>query len=1187
MSDEKKQNQNGAGEVPVPREGFDPAKLEQEILKFWEENRIFEKTLEKTKDGKPFTFYDGPPFATGLPHYGHILASTVKDLIPRYQTMRGRFVRRRWGWDCHGLPIEEIVERHLGISGKKQIEELGIGKFNAICREKVLEFADEWGKMVRRVARWVDFDHSYKTMDRDYMESVWWAFKQIYDKGLVYEGRKVLMYCPRCETPLSNFEVAMDNSYKDVEEETVTAKFKIKDSSPRRGEEDSHSDANQEGLSFKNTYLLAWTTTPWTLPGNVALAVGENIDYAKVKILRGEHAGETYVTAFNRLADTLKDSGVVSLGQRLDGDDVRATLEIGKISGRELVGLEYEPLFEVPAMKSEKSYKVYPADFVTTEDGTGIVHAAVVYGEDDYNLGIAVGLPVVPMLDSKGLFDEKAPEFLRGQYFKKADALIIKNLEERETGSLVFKKEKHMHSYPHCWRCGTALYYNAIPAWFVNVQKIKKGLLKSNNKTINWYPAHLKQGRYAKSVEQAPDWNISRNRYWGNPIPVWKCENAAEKNCPPIVVGSIKELGLSSNTFYFSRHGEARVNVIGINSCWPEKEVYDLTEAGVKHAENLAKTLKKKGGVDMVFASDLLRTKHTAEIVGKALGVPVVTDERLREYNLGIYNGKSAGSFNKDFPEADRWTQAPEGGENWKQIQDRMVSFIKETDKRYQNKKILVISHGDPLWLIQQYYGSEREYPTYADPFEVSVGIDDLHRPGIDDVVLKCPHCGGAARRIKEIFDSWTEAGSMPFAEYHYPFDNKEVFESRLPAQFVAEYVAQTRAWFYNMHIISQILFDEAPFENAVTTGNILAEDGSKMSKSKKNYPDPWVVIEKYGVDALRLYLMGSPVMAGDDMNFTVRDLEIGYRRVIMILLNVHNYYETYAAQADFKPKPGGLTDAGKNPLDQWIWARTQELVNEATAALDGYDTVRYVRGIENYVDDLSTWYLRRSRGRKDEKFFYTLRHALLVTSKIIAPVMPYLAEKIYRDLNLRAEVPSVHLADWPHFAEAASRGKPEEKILEEMKLIREAASAGLALRKAVNIPIRQPLAALKIKNQKWKLPEELLTILCDEVNVKDIVFDAKFANEFELDTAMTPELKLEGLVRGLERAVQELRKKNGLAVGETAELLWNTEEADMKQAIVLVNREKTYLKNVREDAVADEAVTVDGKQIKLTLRRI
>ena len=1156
---------------------FKSDEAEKLVLEFWEKNNIFEKTLDKTKDGKSFTFYDGPPFATGLPHYGHILASTIKDVIPRYQTMKGRFVRRRWGWDCHGLPIEEIVERSLGISGKKQIEEIGIGKFNAICREKVLGFADEWAKMVRRLARWVDFDSSYKTMDRDYMESVWWAFKQVYDKGLVYEGRKVLMYCPRCETPVSNFEVAMDNSYKDVTEETATVKFKVK--------------AGQKIGDWavpENTYILAWTTTPWTLPGNVALAAGNDIDY--VVFYKKENKNIFYITS---LAFYKKISGGNTEPGDLDPDSIIKDDIVKGLKGIDLINLEYEPLFDVPAMKNERSYKVYAADFVSTEEGTGIVHIAPAYGEDDYNLGIREGLPVVPMLDSKGLFNDKAPEFLRGQYFKKANALVFTDLENRSSGSLIFKKESHTHSYPHCWRCGTPLYYNAIPAWFINIQKIKGDLVKSNDKEINWFPEYLKHGRYEKSVEAAPDWNISRNRYWGNPIPVWRCDNEI---CPPIVVGSIKELGLSTNTFYFSRHGEARQNVLGINSCYPERDVYDLTEAGVSRAKDLVEKLKSLGGVDIILASDLLRTKRTAEIVGEALGIPVEFDDRLREYNVGIYNNRPLNDFGDAISEEDRWTKASEGGETITQVQERALSFIKETDTKYKNKKILVVSHGHPLWVVQRYYGSELPYPKYADLFKIDIGITDLHRPGIDNIVLKCPKCGRDAHRIKEIFDSWVEAGSMPFAEYHYPFDQKETFESRLPAQFVAEYIAQTRAWFYVMHVMSLTLFGKAPFENVVTTGTILAEDGSKMSKSKGNYPDPWGVIEKYGVDALRFYLMNSIVMQADNFNFSVKDLEVIQRRVVAILWNVYKYFETYANEATWK----SVNTVSTEPtlLDRWIIARTKELVSGVTNDLDGYDTVHATRTIMEYVDDLSTWYLRRSRGRKDGAFFETLYKVLKTVSQVIAPFMPYLGEIIYLNLGQFGNViESVHLTDWP----VAKELNAEEKdLLRDMASIREAASVGQAARKSLNIPVRQPLPRLAFLTKEEMTPSvELMKVLLDELNVKkfDSVLSSDKSDDVKvfpgtvrilnlyLDTVMSEDLILEGLVRGLERAIQGLRKKQGLKVGEMATLIYATDDVDLKKAMGLFNREKTYVSKVEEGAATEEFM-LDGKKISLALNK-
>ncbi|OGE84017.1 MAG: hypothetical protein A3B10_04110 [Candidatus Doudnabacteria bacterium RIFCSPLOWO2_01_FULL_44_21] len=1122
-------------------------KLEEEILKFWEDNQIFEKSLEQTKQGKPYTFYDGPPFATGTPHYGHILASTIKDLIPRYQTMKGRFVRRRWGWDTHGLPIEEIVERALGISGKKDIEKLGIKKFNETCRQMVLQYVAEWRKMVRRIGRWIDFDNSYKTMDRDYMESVWWGFKQIYDKGLVYEGRKVLLYCPRCETPLSNFEVAMDNSYQDVTEEAITVKFKIQNS------------------KFKDTYLLAWTTTPWTLPGNVALAVGKDIDYVKVK--KGD---EFYIVAKNRLAFVFASEAKQSNAEKKEIASSQAPRNdiIEEFKGSQVIGLEYEPLFEVPAVKGNKSFRVYPADFVTTEEGTGIVHTAVVYGEEDYELGQKVGLPIVPLLDEKGKFNDQSPKLLKGIYFKDAEKIIKKDLESR---GLIFEKKQHQHSYPHCWRCGTMLFYNAIPAWFINIQKIKKGLIKSNEEEINWYPEHLKHGRYEKSVEAAPDWNISRNRYWGNPIPVWKCEKCSKNT----VVGSIKELGLSRNTFYFSRHGESEKNVKEIVSTQIKYDKFDLTKEGVERAERLA-TEAKKRKIDLIFTSDFLRTKQTAEIVGKQLGVEVVVDERLREINVGEFEGKTETEYQQQFAlKYDRWTQSPKGGENWNQVQKRMVEVVEEINQHFEGKNILIIGHADPLWLLQQYYGSERPYPAYAQVYELDVSIIDLHRPYIDEVVLKCAHCGGKSHRISEIFDSWVEAGSMPFAEYHYPFDQKETFESRFPAQFVSEYVPQTRAWFYVMHVIGYNLFGKAPFENVLTSGSILAEDGQKMSKSKNNFPDPSNVLDNYGVDALRFYLMNSVVMLADDMNFSEKNLAVTYRKNILILWNVYNYFVTYANEADWEPKSKVKSQKSKVTLDQWIVAKTQELVNQITENLDSYNTVKATRAIEDYINELSTWYLRRSRGRKDDEFFATLRYCLLAVSKVIAPIMPYIAELIYQNLNRKTEILSVHLAAWP---ETKKLTKDDQELLVNMQTVQNLVEQGHSLRKAANIKLRQPLKTFVYHFQR-RLGKVFEEILADELNVKEV----GYGRELKFDQKITAELKKEGLARELERTIQGMRKTKGFKVGQLAVLGYNTNDNELKAAFALIDTKKTYLSQIKEESGGEE-VEIEGKKATIRL---
>lgn len=1097
-------------------EGLDLPKLEEKISLFWEKNRIFEKSLSQTQKGKPFTFYDGPPFATGLPHYGHILASTIKDVVPRYQTMRGRYVRRRWGWDCHGLPIEEIVERKLGISGKKQIEEIGVKKFNETCRSMVLNYVEEWGKMIRRMARWVEFEDSYKTMDADYMESVWWAFKQTYDKNLIYEGRRVLLYCPRCETPVSNFEVAMDNSYKDVNEETVTVKFKI-----------VHDGRTKElGLST-NTFFLAWTTTPWTLPGNVALAVNPDLEYGAY-----EQGGEVLILAVDR-----------AKAYGLENPKV-------KIAGKRLLGIEYQSLYEVAEMKSEKSYRAYGANFVTATDGTGIVHTAVVYGEDDYSLGVQQGLPIVPLLDEKGHFNDKAPELVRGKYLKGAEKEIKEDLEKR---GLLFKREMHLHSYPHCWRCGTALYYNAIPAWFINIQKIKQKLVASNKKEINWFPGHLKRGRYEKSVEAAPDWNISRNRYWGNPVPVWKCEKCDDEEA----IGGLSELsaraGGSKNRYWVMRHGEAESNVFNIIDSGQRKYLH-LTPRGRKQVlASIAKfkkeLAKKKIKLDFIIASDVTRT-HETEMIDASVfvGEKIATDVRLEEIHLGpTLTGYRDAKYGEDFPTyRSRFEKRPEGGESLRDVRTRVWDFLAECERKHKDKNILIVTHEYPAWMlfssgeawserraISEKERLGRDFLGFAEIRRLDFqtvprndsGEADMHRPYIDEITLSCKACQGIMRRTPEIFDSWVEAGSMPFAEYHYPFENKDVFKKHLPAQFVAEYIAQTRAWFYVMHVISFILFGKAPFENVVTTGTILAEDGSKMSKSKNNFPDPWLLINKYGADSLRFYLMNSVVMQADNLNFSEKGVEAVYRKVELLLVNVYKYYATYLPEKEKK----GKKNAKRNALDAWILTRTAEMNESVTKYLDEYDTVKATRAIQDYVDDLSTWYLRRSRKRRDAAFFDTLSESLMTVSKTISPFMPFLAEAIFQSLlKKKASVEksqSVHLTTWPlsrHPLKSAER----KKLLTGMVDVRRLASLGLAKRAEAGIKVRQPLVSMTIG---VKLAKELEQILADEVNVKKIVIDRKIKEDVRLETTITPELREEGVRRDIARMVQELRQKAGL----------------------------------------------------------
>jgi len=939
-------------------------KIEEEVLDFWDKGRIFNKSVEKKASQGDYVFYDGPPFGTGEPHYGHILSSVSKDVVPRYWTMRGFRVERRWGWDCHGLPIENIIEKDLAINGKKEIEKLGIDKFNEACRSRVLEYADIWEKMVRRIARWVEFKSSYKTMDLSYMESVWWAFKELWQKDLIYKGRKVLLYCPRCETPISNFEVAMDNSYQEITEPSVYVKFKVKDIA---NSQIKHKFTNN------NVYILAWTTTPWTLPGNVALAVGENITYALIKI-----KNDYYILASERLK-VVKDKYE----------------KIKEFKGKELVGLEYEPLFDVPALheSGKKVYYVAAADFVTIEDGTGVVHTACVYGEDDYNLGLKLDLPVVPALDEKGYFNETVPQF-KGMYFKEADKKVIEDLEKRD---LLFAKEDYRHPYPFCHRCNTQLFYNAIPAWFLSIGKIRDKLIKQNE-NINWYPAHLKQGRFKQGIEQAPDWNISRNRYFATPMPIWECEKCGARD----VVGSVDEL-------------------------------------------------KEKSG--------------------------------------------------------------------------------------------------------------QKE-------------IKDIHSHFIDGLTWPCK-CSGQMKRVSEVFDCWVESGSMSFAQHHYPFENKEKFESTFPAQFISEYISQTRAWFYVLHVMSVALFNKNSFEHVVTNGIILNEKGEKLSKSKKNYPDPWKVINEYGADALRFYLMSSTIMHAENLFFNERELRDIFRKNIMLIWNVYKFYEMYAEAPTPNPSPApDVTGEGReNVLDKWILARLNQLIEVTTDGMDNYDLPKATRPITEFIDDLSTWHIRRSRDRfkgdnkKDkESALKTTGFILLQLSKIMAPFMPFMAEQLWQKVtgnDFKDKDRSVHLEEWP---KASEQQKADSRVLEKMEVVRKIVELGLAKRDEAGIRVRQPLQKLEIGNLKLGLNEEYVKLIKDEVNIKDVVCGkGKGELEVKLDIKISEELKQEGIKRELVRSINNLRKDAGLTIKDRITICWESKAKEIEKVI------NSFKNDILKETLADD----------------
>ncbi|KKS05011.1 MAG: Isoleucine-tRNA ligase [Candidatus Nomurabacteria bacterium GW2011_GWA2_41_25] len=1175
----------------------DAAFREERVLEFWKENKVFEKSLEKESPKGRYIFYDGPPFATGQIHYGHILGSTVKDVIGRYKTMQGFYVPRKWGWDCHGLPIENIVEKELGIAGHKEIEKYGIDKFVEYARSKVLQYDKDWEKGIERIGRWVDFRGQYKTMDNTFIESVWWALSELNKKNLIYEGIRVLAYCPRCETPIANSEIAMDNSYKDISDISVYVKFELEDE--------------------PGTYLLAWTTTPWTLPGNTAIAINKNIEYVKVKV-----ANETLILAKKTLPNALKDKEYSVLW---------------KIKGEDIVGRKYKPVFPYyknsEVAQNKNIWKVWYADFVTDDQGTGIAHEAPAFGEDDMNLAKQNDIPWIIHVDETGRFKPEVADFAGMQVkpkgiekddHQKADVEIIKYLAKN---NLLFAKEKIIHSYPHCMRCDTPIIYYALPSWFINIEKVKENIIKKAD-SMNWIPAHLKEGRFKNIVENAPDWNISRNRYWASPLPIWKCDRCRNK----VFINSLADLKdktkKSGNKYFAIRHGEADNIILDIaTSNQLKDDKYHLTEKGRKEVLASAQALKDKK-IDIVFASPLIRTKETAEIVAKIIGfsaTDIIYDDRLREVNTGDFHNKRSGDYHAYFSSTEeKFTKHPPHGENLTELKYRVMEFLYEIEKKYQEKKILIVSHEYAIWMMSTgiFGWSDRQsaeeknqrkdfiktgevtnLPFVQFPHNKNYELD-LHRPYIDEVPLVCS-CGNGLVRIPEVLDCWFESGSMPFAQDHYPFENKEWQKNNFPAGFVAEYIAQTRTWFYYTHVVSAMLFNHAPFRNIVTTGTLRAEDGEKMSKSKNNYPDPWSFIDKYGVDALRIYLMSSTLMKGEDANFSEKAVQDIASKVIGRLFNVLAFYELYPISEQAQYGAGRDKPKSDNVLDQWILFRFDETLSEITKGMENYDIAEATRPIDLFIDDLSTWYLRRSRERiknGDGEAKKTLYYVLKNLAKLIAPFAPFTAEDIWLKLRTEEDAESVHLENWLRKSfKLFNFG--ESKVVLEMEKVRKIVSEVLMARQAGGKKVRQPLKTLKIQDIGLKNREELIELIKDEVNVKEILFDEKMTTGFELDLIVTPELKQEGDYRELTRSLQDMRKKMGLTPSDIVSITFETNDtgrkliqkfkADMKKTVLVSKIEFKENDGAKSNEIGSpdasieafrEEIKIDGLVFKITI---
>ncbi len=1100
------------------------AAREEEILDFWNKERIFEKSLTKDAPKGEYVFYDGPPFANGLPHYGHILASTIKDAIPRYRTMRGYRVQRRWGWDCHGLPVENLVEKELGFKNKRDIEQYGIEKFNQAARVSIMKDVSDWKRIIPRLGRWADMESDYKTMSSTYTESVWWAFKNLYDRGLIYEGFKAMHLCPRCGTTLSNFEVA--EGYKDIDDISVTVKLPLVD------------PVGQANGAGEPTYLLVWTTTPWTLPGNAAAAVNADVKYVKVK-----SGGDFFIVAKERMAAVFEDAEIVE-----------------EMAGKELVGRKYVPPFDYFKEELHKhkthAWKVYAAPFVTMDSGTGIVHLAPAFGADDLALAQKEKIPLIHHVTEEGKFVATVRDFAglsvkpKGNP-RETDEKVAAKLAER---GLLFKQEKIKHSYPHCWRCDTPLLNWAATSWFVKVSALKSKLL-AENKKVGWTPDHVGQGRFNNGLQSAPDWAISRSRYWGAPLPVWRNTKTKEIKVAGSVLDVLAMVRRGGNRYFVMRHGQARSNVEGFVHSDDAVENH-LSDTGRQQAAAGARELKAEK-IDIMVVSPLVRTQETAHIVQKELGLPasaLMTDERLREVGVGVFNGKPLSEWRAAFTSrAERLTKAAPGGESYADIYKRTGEFLFEIDRRYSGKNILIVTHGDPAWLMERVArrlshemllpgeekegylktGTWKEIPFTPFPHNADYELD-LHRPYIDEVPMG-NSLTGEWRRIPDVFDCWFESGSMPFASNHYPF-KKDSFDPKrffgfgskgYPADFIAEGLDQTRGWFYSLIVLGTALFGKSPYKHVIVNGLILAGDGQKMSKRLKNYPDPMEVVEKYGADSLRYYLLSSSVVRAEDLRFQEKGVDEVSKKLLMRLDNVRSFYDLYAGAQQKRE----TFAAPKHVLDRWILARLNEVIGLSTKGYENYELDTATRPLGDFIDDLSTWYIRRSRDRFKEEAadkMATLGYILRETALVMAPVMPFFAEDLYRRVREEGDPESVHLAQWPEAAEV------DGQLLKDMQTIRGLASKGLELRESAGLKVRQPLAAFETG---VNLPPELKDILCDELNVKTILFDPSLKQD-RLDTEITPELKEEGTLREWVRAIQGWRKEQKLSMADRPGLL-------------------------------------------------
>jgi isoleucyl-tRNA synthetase len=1143
------------------------AKREEDMQAFWVEHDIFKKSLDTPAGEAPvgdFVFYDGPPFATGLPHYGHILAGTIKDAVPRFWTMNGYRVKRNWGWDCHGLPVENLIEKKLGLATKKDIEDYGVKNFNEACKDSVLEYADDWRKIIPRMGRFVDMQNDYRTMDSSYTESVWWVFKSLHEKGLVYEGFKNMHLCPRCGTTLSNFEVNL--GYKDIKDLSVFVELPLED---------------------EDASLLVWTTTPWTLPGNTVAAVHNEYEYATVEVTT-EEGSKKIIIAKDRVEAVL-------------GDREHKILAVRK--GVDLVGKKYQPPFDYLAKEEfegkENAWTIYHADYVEIgEEGTGAVHIAPAYGEDDMALAKENGVPIIHHVDEAGHFMDFVTDFA-GQLVKPkdddesgvthmdADIEIIRALAAK---GILFGKEKITHSYPHCWRCHTPLLNYATTSWFVEVTKIKNDLVTAND-NVNWVPERVGSNRFGKWLEGARDWAVSRQRYWGAPLPIWRNPETEDYK----VIGSLADLQeyvpKSGNQFVLMRHGESESNINLIVSS--NKDSQDgLTEKGREQVQVAKDNIE---AVDIIIHSGFQRTRETAEIVAEKFpNAELVEDSRIRELDLNDdYEGNGWKEYDLQFDSwEERFTKVLDGSENRGDVQKRMGEFIYDLDKKYQGKRVLIVSHAGPSFALEcavkglnvnqaeEYFADGeayfrnaevRELPFAPMPHNEKFELD-FHRPYIDEIDLY--EGDTKLERVPDVFDCWFESGSMPYAQHHYPFEKAEEFEAKhFPANFIAEGLDQTRGWFYSLLVLGVALFGKSPFKNVVVNGTVLAEDGNKMSKSLQNYPDPMDLADRTGIDSMRFYLLSSPGIKGEDFSFSEKEVLELQRKNIGRLHNVLAMYEMYADETP-------ASSQSKNVLDQWIITRLNEVVAETTTGYQNYELDKATRPITDLIDDLSVWYLRRSRNRlkvgEKVDVLGTLRFVMQELALVMAPAMPFYAEYLWQAVREESEAESVHLAKW------SKAGEIDGALLESMVETRNLVTSALEARVKAGIKVRQPIASVSGP----AIPEALAEIVLDELNAKEY---KEVGDGVSIDTDLTPELIAEGAVRELMRAVQGERKKLNLVQEDEVVLTVSTSEGGRK-AIEIHQELLTRTVGAKELAFVDnegEEITTGDYKFVYSIKKV